>query len=59
MQDVDAFLRGLVARGLSGVRLVISDAHPGLIDAIAGTMATRDPSRDAITALGNTVDAEG
>jgi transposase-like protein len=30
-----AFLRGLVARGLSGVRLVISDAHPGLKDAIA------------------------
>ncbi|MGH2660964.1 MAG: IS256 family transposase, partial [Actinomycetota bacterium] len=28
-----AFLRGLVARGLSGVRLVISDAHPGLVDA--------------------------
>lgn len=25
------FLRGLVARGLSGVRLVISDAHPGLV----------------------------
>jgi putative transposase len=30
-----AFLRGLAARGLSGVQLVISDAHPGLIDAIA------------------------
>ena len=26
-----AFLRGLVARGLSGVQLVISDAHPGLV----------------------------
>ena len=25
-----AFLRGLVARGLSGVRLVTSDAHEGL-----------------------------
>lgn len=25
-----AFLRGLVARGMRGVRLVISDAHPGL-----------------------------
>jgi len=34
-----AFLRGLVARGLSGVRLVISDAHPGLVDAIASTLA--------------------
>jgi len=30
-----AFLRGLKARGLSGVRLVISDAHPGLKSAIA------------------------
>jgi transposase-like protein len=34
-----AFLRGLVARGLSGVRMVISDAHPGLIDAIASTLS--------------------
>jgi transposase-like protein len=33
-----AFLRGLVARGLRGVRLVISDAHPGLVDAIASTL---------------------
>jgi transposase-like protein len=33
-----AFLRGLVARGLSGVRLVISDAHPGLVDAICSTL---------------------
>jgi putative transposase len=33
-----AFLRGLVARGLSGVRLVISDAHPGLVDAIASAL---------------------
>ena len=33
-----AFLRGLVARGLSGVRLMVSDAHPGLVDAIASTL---------------------
>jgi transposase-like protein len=33
-----AFLRGLVARGLSGVELVISDAHCGLKDAIAATL---------------------
>lgn len=33
-----AFLRGLVARGLSGVSLVISDAHPGLRDAIAACL---------------------
>ena len=33
-----AFLRALVARGLAGVRLVTSDAHPGLVDAIAATL---------------------
>jgi transposase-like protein len=33
-----AFLRGLVARGLAGVTLVISDAHPGLVDAIRSTL---------------------
>ena len=33
-----AFMRGLVARGLSGVKLVSSDAHPGLVDAIAATL---------------------
>jgi transposase-like protein len=27
-----SFLRGLVARGLAGCELVISDAHPGLRD---------------------------
>jgi transposase-like protein len=30
-----AFFRSLVARGLSGVQLVTSDAHAGLVDAIA------------------------
>ena len=33
------FLRGLKARGLSGVQLVISDAHQGLKDAIAAIFA--------------------
>jgi len=33
-----AFLRGLVARGLSGVALVTSDAHLGLREAIAATL---------------------
>lgn len=33
-----AFLRGLVARGLSGVRLVISDSHEGLKNAIASVL---------------------
>ena len=34
-----AFFRSLVARGLSGVQLVISDDHQGLVDAIAATLA--------------------
>lgn len=33
-----AFLRGLVARGLSGVQLVVSDAHVGLKAAIAAVL---------------------
>jgi putative transposase len=33
-----AFLRGLVARGLGGVALVISDAHEGLKNAIAAVL---------------------
>lgn len=33
-----AFLRGLVARGLTGVQLVISDAHRGLIEAIGAAL---------------------
>jgi putative transposase len=33
-----AFLRGLAARGLSGVQLVTSDAHPGLVAAIASVL---------------------
>ena len=32
------FLRGLVARGLAGVKLVISDAHQGLVDAVASVL---------------------
>jgi putative transposase len=34
-----AFLRSLVARGLGGVRLATSDAHGGLVDAIAATLS--------------------
>jgi transposase-like protein len=34
-----AFFRSLVARGLSGVQLVISDDHTGLVDAIGATLA--------------------
>lgn len=33
-----AFLRGLVARGLSGVKLVVSDAHEGLKAAIGAVL---------------------
>jgi transposase-like protein len=33
-----AFFRSLVARGLTGVRLVTSDAHAGLVAAIAATL---------------------
>jgi transposase-like protein len=33
-----AFLRSPVARGLNGVKLATSDAHPGLVDAIAATL---------------------
>ena len=36
-----AFLRSLKARGLAGVQLVISDAHTGLKQAIAGGAARR------------------
>jgi hypothetical protein len=32
------FLRGLVARGLAGTTLVISDAHVGLVDAVRSTL---------------------
>jgi transposase-like protein len=33
-----AFLRSLTARGLSGVRLVISDAHRGLVNALGAAL---------------------
>ena len=33
-----AFVRSLVARGLTGVQLAISDAHPGLRAALAATL---------------------
>jgi putative transposase len=33
-----AFFRGLVARGLAGVRLVTSDAHAGLVAALGATL---------------------
>ncbi|MEU1621741.1 IS256 family transposase, partial [Streptomyces sp. NPDC005722] len=33
-----AFLRSLIARGLTGVQLVVSDAHAGLVDAIGAVL---------------------
>jgi putative transposase len=33
------FFRGLVARGLTGVSLVTSDAHPGLVAAVGATLS--------------------
>jgi len=33
-----AFVRGLIARSLAGVQLAISDAHPGLRQAVAATL---------------------
>lgn len=38
-----AFLRSLKARGLSGVQLVIADAHLGLRQAVQATMAAPPP----------------
>jgi len=35
-----AFLRGLVARGLTGTALVVSDAHVGLVDAVRATLGS-------------------
>jgi len=48
-----AFLRSLVARGLSGVRLVTSNAHPGLVDAIAATLAGAGGQRCRTHAMRN------
>jgi len=47
-----AFLRGLVARGLSGVLLVTSDCHQGLRDAIASVLpgAAWQPAERTTTA---------
>ena len=47
-----AFFRDLVARGLSGVALVTSDAHPGLVAAIGAKVAEHlDAARAELLAL--------
>jgi transposase-like protein len=43
-----AFLRGLVARGLSGVQLVISDVHPGLVAAIGSALPGASWQRSSV-----------
>lgn len=47
-----AFLRSLVARGLSGVQLVISDCHEGLRQAIAAVIAGASWQRSSVNMLG-------
>jgi hypothetical protein len=48
-----AFLRGLAARGPSGVALVISDAHEGLKNAIAAVLSGASWQRCRIHAMRN------
>jgi putative transposase len=48
-----SFLRGLVARGLSGVRLVVSDSHQGLKAAIAAVLPGAAWQRCRVHALRN------
>jgi putative transposase len=48
-----AFLRDLVARGLSGVELVISDAHQGLKEAIAAVLPGASWQRCRTHFMGN------
>lgn len=45
-----AFLRSLVARGLSGVHLVVSDAHAGLVDAVGACLPGAAPADNSIRA---------
>ncbi len=49
------FLRGLVARGLSGVRLVISDSHEGLKGAIASVLTGASWQRCRVHWMRNTL----
>ena len=49
------FLRSMAGRGLSGVRLVTSDAHPVLRDAIARTMHRATWQRCRVHSLRNAV----
>jgi transposase-like protein len=44
-----AFFRGLAARGLSGVALVTSDAHRGLVEAIGATLPGASWQRSSVS----------
>ena len=57
-QAWDSFLAGLRARGLSGVRLVVSDDHAGLVAAVARQSrgcawqrCVAHPRRDLLSAM--------
>src|SRR4029078_10629445 len=43
-----AYLRGLVARGLGGVQLVTSDAHPGLVGRLRSTLPGASWQRSSV-----------
>jgi putative transposase len=43
-----SFLRSLTARGLSGVKLVTSDAHAGLLAAIGATLPGASGQRSSV-----------
>jgi putative transposase len=46
-----AFFRSLTARGLAGVQLVTSDAHRGLVDAIAATLPGASWQRSSVNII--------
>ncbi len=50
------FLRSLNARGLSGVRLVISDAHPGLVAAVQATFLGSAWQRSSVQTAAGSLD---
>jgi len=54
-----AFLRSLVARGLSGVQLVTSDAHEGLKGAIAAVLQGAGWQRCRTHCVSRSIDAPG
>lgn len=47
-----AFWRSLTARGLSGVKLVTSDAHAGLVAAVGATLPGASWQRSSVNIVG-------